>query len=143
MKRVHGKIILVDDEKYEKILLEEALHRKDWAIKVEYFSNAFDALDHLKKFKEPVFLIISDMNMPRMNGLDFKKTIDNDPVLRKKAIPFIFASNSASKEEVCQAYEYRVQGYFKKPMTVNEQADMLDKIIQYWIISRHPDKSDF
>jgi DNA-binding NtrC family response regulator len=140
MKKVQGKIILVDDERYEHNLLELALREKNWHIKVDYFSNAEDALEHLRKNADEIFLIISDLNMPRMNGMDFKKAIDKDIVLRKKSIPFIFASSEASKEQVTKAYEYHVQGYFKKPMTTEEQAKMLETIVQYWIACRHPNK---
>ena len=69
MKKFKGKIILVDDEKYEKELLELALHEKKWDVKVEYFSRAEDTLDYLKKTKDEIFLLISDMNMPKMNEI--------------------------------------------------------------------------
>ena len=84
--------------------------------------------------------MISDMNMPKMSGLEFKKAIDSDELLRTKSIPFIFATSSSTKAEVSEAYDYRVQGYFPKPLSSEEQANMLDIIIKYWIISRHPNK---
>jgi CheY-like chemotaxis protein len=139
MKTINGKIILVDDSKYEKELLELALHKKNWDVKVDFFLSGEDALKYLKKTEDEIFLIISDMNMPKMTGLEFKKIIDNDETLSKKAIPFIFASTSDTKEQVRNAYKYRVQGYFQKPLTIDEQAEMLDIIIKYWIICKHPD----
>lgn len=140
MKQVKGKIILIDDQKYEKSFLQESLNDKNWAIEVEYFSNAPDALKHLKENADEIFLIISDMNMPEMSGMELKKTIDEDLFLRRKSIPFIFASSEISETQVTDAYEYRVQGYFKKPETIEEQAEMLEKIVQYWISCIHPNK---
>jgi CheY-like chemotaxis protein len=140
MIQLKGKIVLVDDDSYEKDLLESALKKRGWDAKVEYFDNAHDALDHLKQNTDEIFLIISDMNMPKMNGMDFKKTIDNDLGLAGKSIPFIFATSSSSKSEITEAFDYRVQGYFPKPGTTEEQADMLDIIIKYWIVSSHPNK---
>lgn len=137
---VTGKIILVDDEKYEKELLVSALHEKDWNVKVEYFNNGQDALEHMRTTKDELFLVISDMNMPTMSGLEFKKAIDEDKILREKSMPFIFVSGGASKEQVSEAYDYRVQGFFEKPKSVEEQAAVLDLIIKYWIVSRSPDK---
>ena len=142
MATIEGKIILVDDEKYEFKFLELALQRKNWNVKVEYYSSPKMALAHMRITREKIFLVICDMDMPEMGGLDFKKTIDNDKNLRQKAIPFIFLSKTAGKEEIAEAYEYRVQGYFKKPMTVEEQAIMLDIIIKYWIICMHPNAAD-
>lgn len=140
MKEVKGKIILIDDGKFEKTFLQESLTDKDWAIEVEYFSKAKQALEHLKENADDIFLIISDMNMPEMNGMEFKETIDKDPFLRQKSIPFIFVSSYITKEQVKEAYEYRVQGYFKKPETIEKQAEMLEKIIQYWQSCIHPNK---
>ncbi len=80
------------------------------------------------------------MNMPRISGMEFKKIIDQDEVLKRKSIPFIFSTNGASPEQVTEAYEYRVQGYFKKVSSVDKQAEMLDNIIKYWIDSKHPNK---
>ena len=138
MKVVTGKIILVDNKVYEKALLKTALLQKNWNIDVDYFNNPEDALKYLKETKDDIFLIISDMVMAKMNGLDFKKAIDTDEVLKKKAVPFIFTTNDATKEQVDEAYEYRAQGYFEKKPTIDDQAEMLNTIIKYWIDSKHP-----
>jgi DNA-binding NtrC family response regulator len=138
---VVGKIILVDDEKYEKELLVEALREKQWNVKVEYFNNGQDALDHMRTTKDELFLVISDMNMPAMSGLELKKAIDEDKILREKSMPFIFVSGGASNAQVSESYDYRVQGFFEKPKSVEEQAEVLDLIIKYWIVSRHPEKN--
>ncbi|HYC84338.1 MAG TPA: response regulator, partial [Chryseosolibacter sp.] len=122
MIKLKGKIILVDDDNYERELLESALKKRGWDARVEYFDNAEDALDHLKRNDEEIFLIISDMNMPKMNGMDFKMAIDNDLKLREKSIPFIFATSTSVRSEITQAFDYRVQGYFQKPTRTEEQA---------------------
>jgi CheY-like chemotaxis protein len=140
MKEVKGKIILIDDGSFEKVFLEESLDDKNWNIEVEYFSEAQLALDHLNENADDIFLIISDMNMPKMSGMEFKRKIDQDSFLRQKAIPFIFCSSKIDKQEVKTAYEYRVQGYFKKPETIEQQAEMLEKIVQYWKSCIHPNK---
>ena len=142
MKGVEGKIILVDDESYEEDFLQRALNEKGWKIKIEYFSNVDDALEHLRMDPDEVFLIVSDMDMPKVNGMDFKKIIDGDEYLKQKSIPFIFVSNSISREKVIEAYRYHVQGYFQKPMTPEEQAEMFEIIVRYWITCLHPDKDD-
>lgn len=142
-KKISGKIILVDDEGYEKGLIENALLERSWDIRVDSFLKAKDALNYLASTKEEIFLVISDMNMPGMTGLELKKAIDEGAVgFREKLIPFIFMSSTSTIEELTSAYTYRVQGFFKKPNSVEEQADMLDIIIKYWIMCRHPNKSD-
>jgi CheY-like chemotaxis protein len=138
MKKLKGKLILIDDELYERELFKIGLEGLDYIIDFEYFNNAPDALEYLRKIDGEIFLIISDMSMPTMTGLDLKKAIDADDELKGKAIPFIFASNSILKDEVAAAYAYGVQGYFKKPPDMKETSEMLETIIRYWMISKHP-----
>jgi CheY-like chemotaxis protein len=92
----------------------------------------------LKETREDIFLVICDMKMTCIDGLDLKRMIDQNPEVRKKIFPFIFVTMAETKEQITEAYNYRAQGYFKKPPTTNEQAEMLDIIIKYWIISIHP-----
>ena len=63
-------------------------------------------------------------------------------ILNDAAVKFIFVSNEATTDQVTEAYEYRVQGFFKKPMSIEDQAEMFDIILKYWIICRHPNKKD-
>lgn len=142
MKKVTGKIMLIDDEAYEEDFLERALKEKSWDIKIEYFSNVDEALEHLKMDPDEIFLIISDIKMAKKSGMDLKRIIDEDPYLSQKSIPFIFVSNSISRKNVIEAYELHVQGYFQKPMSPDEQAKLFEIIIQYWIICIHPMRED-
>ncbi len=140
MKKVKGKIILIDDSPIEKNFLEESLDDQNWDIRIDYFSKSKLALEHLLENVDDIFLIISDMNMPEMSGLDLKKIIDEDSFLREKAIPFIFMSSEINLEDVRMAYAFNVQGFFKKPDTIEEQAKMLEKILKYWQTCIHPNK---
>ena len=138
-KKLFGKIILVDDEKFEKELLVMALEELDIHVDLLYFHNAEDALDYLDKTEENIFIIISDMNMPRMSGLEFKQAINSDKNLRKKAIPFIFSTSSVAKKYLDEAYENSLQGYFLKPADVKSMAKQIELIINYWVLSIRPD----
>jgi CheY-like chemotaxis protein len=79
-----GKIVFVDDDPDEKDFLEESLSQLVWDIKVLFFSSAIDALDYLQRTTDPIFAIISDINMPNMDGFQFKRAIDNDVCLVKR-----------------------------------------------------------
>jgi DNA-binding NtrC family response regulator len=142
MKKVKGKIILIDDQDYEQRFLERALREKNWDITVKYLNCANDALEYLKMNADEIFLIISDWEMPKKSGIELKKTIDDDEYLCQRAIPFIFVCNSVSREKVVEAYKLHAQGYFQKPMMPEEQAKMYEIIIKYWNACLCPTKAD-
>ena len=71
---------------------------------IEHFKDPLLAFEYLVTTTDEIFLIISDMNMPVMTGMELKQAIDNDPILRKKSIPFIFSSTAALKEDIKKAY---------------------------------------
>lgn len=142
MKNVKGKIILIDDHGYEVDFLEHALQENNWDIKIEYFKNADDALEHLRMNPDEIFLVISDIEMPGKTGMDLKQIIDHDAYLSQKSIPFVFISHDVSRKKVLEAYKLHAQGYFQKPMMPADQAKMFEVIIQYWIMCIHPTRSD-
>jgi CheY-like chemotaxis protein len=142
MNQVNGKVILIDDNSLEEELLRECITKGRWKAQVEYFDNAEDALKYLAETSDTIFLIICDMNMPRMTGLELKKIIDADKNLRSKVIPFIFATTTATKKEICEAYEHGIQGYFEKPMDLGKICEMIDVVFNYWLLSLHPNKME-
>ncbi len=138
MKKITGKILLGDDQPYEEVLLKEALASIDRFTKVEYFSKPKEALIHLKENRDHILLIICDINMPEMNGLEFKKEMEKDSYLREKSIPFVFFSSDDSNKLVKQAYTLNVLGYFKKAETIEAQGELLKIIFKYWASCLHP-----
>jgi response regulator RpfG family c-di-GMP phosphodiesterase len=143
MEKLKGEIILIDDEEYEEEFLNTSLGELKYDVSIKYFNSAKAALHYLKYSEEEIFLIICDFHMPEMNGVEMKKEIDADPELKRKAIPFVFDSAVAIPEEVELAYKTGIQGYFKKPHSLQEMKEMLSVIIRYWIINIHPNKTDF
>jgi YesN/AraC family two-component response regulator len=66
------KIILIDDQSYEVDLVNQALAKLHLDYEIIYFSNARDAYNYFEKTKDPIFIIISDINMPGMNGIELR-----------------------------------------------------------------------
>lgn len=135
-----SKIVLIDTESYEVEFLNASLAQLNYNYVVKYFSNPHEAYKYLTTTDEPIFLIISDMNMPKLNGLELRSRIANNKKLKKKSIPFLIFSNSASEHEIEEAYEYGVHGYFQKPAGMEEITKMLDIIIRYWQRCKQPNK---
>jgi CheY-like chemotaxis protein len=138
MKKIQGEIILIDDEEFELTLLNETLSNLSYEATIKYFSNALDGYGYIKETNNNIFLIISDLQMHPISGIKLKEAIENDPAVKIKAIPFVFATSYATEENIELAYRYNIQGFFEKPNTPNKMIDFLSIIIRYWIINQHP-----
>lgn len=105
---------------------------------IKTFDTGQKALDFLKIMEKQPFLIISDVNLPVMNGLQLKSEIQNNEYLRSKSIPFIFLTTSGDKKAVEEAYDLQVQGFFVKEITYEGINKQLRGIVDYWKSCRHP-----
>ena len=131
-------ILIIDDDPDDCEFIQHAL--VDIGVENDHicFTNGQEALTYLKTTGIRTFLILSDLNMPLLNGLELKKEINKDDKLRKQSIPFVFLSTSNSKKEVEAAYDLMVQGYFKKPNSMEEIKEILKMVTQYWDTCDHP-----
>src|SRR5436190_6456243 len=100
-----GPILILDDDPDDQEIINDAIKATGLLNKLIFFSNGKEALKYLIETTEQPFIIFSDVNLPIMNGLQFREEIDKDEHLRKKSIPFIFFSTSASQASVEKAYE--------------------------------------
>ena len=134
-----GPIIIVEDDKDDREIYEEALQELNIPNELKFFKRCPDAFHYLKTAEENAFLIFCDINLPGQNGLDFKKQIDNDAQLREASIPFVFMSTNSGQQSVKEAYtKMTVQGFFQKPSSIKDYTRHLSLIIDYWKLCRHP-----
>jgi len=133
-----GIFLLVDDDPDEHELFRIAMDQLGLSNKIVIKSNGKEALEYLKSTDAEIFAILCDMDMPLMGGLKFKESIENDPDLKVKAIPFIFHSNDSKAEDIIKAYTLNIQGYFAKSMTLEGTKASLEKIIAFWTDCIHP-----
>lgn len=134
----NGPILLVEDDVDDQEIIIDALQTLGVQNEVKTFDNGQKALDFLKIMDKQPFLIISDLNLPVMNGLQLKFEIQNDEYLRTKSIPFIFLSTSGDKKAVEEAFHLQVQGFFVKEISYEGINKQLKGIIDYWKSCRHP-----
>ncbi|MES2565297.1 MAG: response regulator [Bacteroidota bacterium] len=129
----YGPIIIVDDNSEEQQTYHNVLKQLGIKNQLFFFDNGHEALDYLQTTKEDPFLIICDINMPKMDGMELRRLIAANPYLKKKGMPFVFRSHSATSGEIKEAYELSVQGFFPKtddPARIEKQ---LAVIFDYWM----------
>ncbi len=136
--KISGPIVIIDDDKDDQDILVEVLAGLGVTNNCVVFNDCLSALQYLSTTQEKPFIILCDINLPKMNGLEFRKAIDRDDFLRKKSIPFIFLSTAANKTQVDEAYELAVQGFFIKQPSMKDMEDSLQNILIYWTNCIHP-----
>ena len=135
-----GPIVLVEDDIEDQLLVREALDMVGNEHELKTFNNGEEVLQYLMHTTDKPFIIICDINMPRMDGLTLRAMINSIDHLRKKSIPFIFFSTTASRDSIDKAYELTVQGFFVKPSSFQDLTQTLSMIVSYWNVCKHPNK---
>jgi CheY-like chemotaxis protein len=132
MKRT-GPIMIIEDDREDQELLEETFSILDYPNPVIFFSDGNDALAHLLETKTPPVLIISDINMPKINGFEIREKINSNIKLQKLRIPFVFLTTAAQKTTVVDAYSLSDQGFFTKPNSMQDLQNTIKTIVEYWL----------
>ncbi len=128
----------MEDDMDDQEIIIDALKTLGLQNEIKTFDTGQKALDFLKIMDRQPFMIISDVNLPVMNGLQLKSEIQNNEYLRSKSIPFIFLTTSGDKKAVEEAYDLQVQGFFVKEITYEGINKQLRGIVDYWKSCRHP-----
>ncbi|QSB28784.1 response regulator [Flavobacterium sp. CLA17] len=135
----NGTILIVEDDEDDKEILEDVIVSLGNTNKIVWKLNGAEALSFLCSSDEKMLIIFCDINMPIMNGLELKRLIDADPVLRKKSIPFIFYSTAASQQAIEEAYTtLSIQGFFKKENDYQKTKSIVNVVMEYWKNCVHP-----
>jgi CheY-like chemotaxis protein len=127
-----GPIIIIEDDLDDQDILSEIFGELGYGNEVIFFGDSEKALQYLIDTKIEPFLVLSDINMPRLNGMELREKIHNNEDLRLKSIPYLFFSTSAEQKHVIDAYSRSIQGFFVKPANYDKLKKVIVKIVEYW-----------
>jgi len=128
----NSPILYVGGDEDDRYLVTDALAAVGYTGKVINFDNGPALIDYLKGSKDRPFIILCDLYLPQMTGLELKDVINADDKLKRRAIPFIFLSDSVNPKDVDDAYMSLVQGFYVKARTYHGLKDQLRSICDYW-----------
>jgi len=128
-----GPIIIIEDDQDDQEIIGEIFEKLGYENKVIFFKDGNDTLEFLNRTDVHPFLILSDINMPVIDGFELRNKIYTNEMLQTKCIPYLFFTTSSNRKEVERAYGLSVQGFFVKPNSVRELENTLKKIMDYWI----------
>ncbi|MCF0054530.1 response regulator [Dyadobacter sp. CY356] len=128
----NGEIIVIEDDDDDQFLLEEVFKELNFPNKVVYFPDGLEALDYLHKPDVSPFLILSDINLPKLNGFELRNKLHTDAQLKLKCTPYLFFSTAIDQQMVIDAYSTSAQGFFVKKNSFEELRDIVSVIVRYW-----------
>jgi CheY-like chemotaxis protein len=128
-----GAIIIIEDDMDDQEILTDVFKSLNYKNEIRFFPDGEQALEYLKATEIKPFIIFSDINMPRLGGMELREKIHENEDLRLKSIPFLFFSTSAEQKYVIDAYSKSVQGFFVKPREYNDIVETIKTIVDYWM----------
>jgi CheY-like chemotaxis protein len=130
-------ILLVEDDDIDATIIERALKNLETARPLVRSTNGEEALEYLiSENAERPCLILLDLNMPRMNGLEFLKLVKADDAL--KEIPVIVLTTSSEVHDIVETFQLSVAGYVVKPIDYEKVVEAIKTIDLYWTLSELP-----
>jgi CheY-like chemotaxis protein len=128
----NGPIIVIEDDSDDQQLLDETFKELNYPNEVIFFSDGHLALEYIVKERVKPFLIISDINMPKIDGFALRKMFHNNEALSVRCIPYLFFTSGANRQGVFDAYAMSAQGFFIKPNSIADLRNTVRKIVEYW-----------
>jgi len=128
----NGPIVIIEDDADDQEFLAEIFRNLNYPNKVIFFADGQQALNHIEATDEAPFLILSDINMPKLNGFQLRDKLKMDSKLSNKCIPYLFFSTAVDQRAVIDAYSQSVQGFFVKPTSLTELEKTIAIIMEYW-----------
>jgi CheY-like chemotaxis protein len=127
-----GPIIVIEDDPDDQEVLVEIFEKLGYVNQIIYFLDGNEALAYLNKSDVQPFLILSDINMPKISGFELRNKVFTNEQLQTKCIPYLFFTTAANKKSVIDAYTMSVQGFFVKPTSMQALENTVRKIVEYW-----------
>jgi two-component system response regulator len=134
------EILLVEDNADDAELTLRALRNRKLANRVVWVRNGADALDFVfrrgayadRPAQETPRVILLDLNLPKVSGIEVLAQIKADPVTRK--LPVVVLSSSTEDKDVLDSYKLGVNSYVSKPVQFEEFARVVGELGMYWLL---------
>jgi two-component system response regulator len=134
------KILLVEDNRDDVLLTRRALEKANIANQVDAANDGIEALEYLRgegKFSDrdtrdlPVVILL-DLKMPRMGGLEFLKTIRNSEEF--KLLPAVVLTSSKEEQDIIESYNLGANSYIQKPVDFDQFVKAVQTLGLYWLL---------
>jgi len=126
-------VLLIEDDNIEIMKLQRTVAKLSLHHKITEAKNGEQALDILKSANSLPDIILLDLNMPRMSGIEFLRILKDDDKL--KYLPTIILTTSENRVDLLECYKIGIAGYIIKPLKYKDYQDKLGKVLAYWNVN--------
>ena len=128
----NGPVIIIEDDADDQEFLKDVFNKLNYPNEIIFFSDGLSALEYLNQPGNIPFIILSDINMPKLSGFELRAKLKTDADLSVKCIPYLFFSTALNQKAVIDAYSMSVQGFFEKQSSIVELERTIVAIMEYW-----------
>jgi len=141
------EILLVEDNQDDMDMALRALRKANLTNKIQTVRDGAEALEFIfcegafagRKFENPPKVILLDLKLPKIDGMEVLKRIKSDP--RTKTIPVVILTSSKEQRDVIESYNLGVNSYIVKPVNFEQFAAAVQELGMYWLLHNQPPKS--
>jgi CheY-like chemotaxis protein len=126
-------ILLIEDDMIEVMKLNRTISKLELPHKIIEANNGEEALQFLQKKDELPDIILLDLNMPKLNGIEFLSILKKDEILRY--IPTIILTTSNNQRDLLECYKIGIAGYVLKPLKYEDYVKKIQSLLAYWSIN--------
>ena len=132
-------ILLVEDDRVDVLTIKRALKDINVTNPLEIAGNGEEALEFLREKSNPLpGIILLDLNMPKMNGVEFLGVVKKDNLLKR--IPVVVLTTSHEEQDKLDTYDLGAAGYMIKPVDYKKFVEVMRTIDLYWTLNEFPEK---
>jgi CheY-like chemotaxis protein len=131
-------ILLVEDDEIDVENIKRSLSKANITNPLILAGDGLEALEILQKGGIGPIVVLLDLKMPRMGGLEFLHRIRSDE--RWKNLPVVVLTSSKEEKDLIEAYKMNVAGYVVKPLIFADFVEAVTKIGSYWTLCELPGK---
>ncbi len=138
MQRSLFNILLVEDDEVDVMNVKRAFQKAHITNPLFVAGNGLEALEMLRGSEMPKQrrLVLLDLNMPRMNGIEFLHELRKDPALSATAV--VVLTTSTIDRDKFEAYNLNIAGYLVKPVTFSDFVELMSTLNKYWALVELP-----
>lgn len=126
-------ILLIEDDNIEIMKLQRTVSKLSLQHNIIEAKNGEQALETLRSANPLPDVILLDLNMPRMSGIEFLRILKEDDILRY--LPTVILTTSENRVDLLECYKIGIAGYIIKPLKYDDYQDKLSKVLAYWDVN--------